>query len=572
MSTLTEQGKRCQMSLKLDKREKMDFKLIAFNGRYIHSCPALFYVREELQKNLPAAEINLCQFTINDPYYDTLLKISRGAPRAIFFSVYIWNGALVLRLITDLARIMPQTSFILGGPQAAAFDSDELPERCTVIKGEVEGLGPAFYTDLEDGKLQAVYQSTPGQPFPSPYNDDDLATELQNRHIYYESARGCPFNCSYCLSSVEQGVSWKELELVKEELTAILQHNPRIIKFVDRTFNARPERALEIWRFLANQPGQTLFHFEMAPDLFSEEMFAFLAGLPPGRFQFELGIQSTNPATLAAVNRVMELDKVDTNLRRLSALDNIHLHADLILGLPEETDTSFRQAINDVFKMAPHYIQMGLLKVLPSTAISSTPGLVHCRQPPYQILATANMDQQTISHFYWLGECLEAFHNNRYFPSLFKYLREQEEDFCVFLEKLLQTCQEHNFFSLATTQKFLNELLFRTVASRPDGSLLHELLRYDWLRCGHRFLPDCLDPEGEEIQPKKLSRTMAQNLPPFYDYRNRDKFFRKAAFARFSGGALQQLGLANENREGVICFLPKKTTGIHVFQQAALLP
>jgi radical SAM superfamily enzyme YgiQ (UPF0313 family) len=554
-----------------DAMKEMHLKLIAFNGRYIHSCLALFYVREELKKHLPAAKLDFHQFTINDPYYETLLKISAGSPQALFFSVYIWNGELIKRLLNDLAAILPDTTFVLGGPQGATFDRDQLPRNCTVITGEIEGLVPSFYQDLQNGQLAPNYNCTPGQPFPSPYNDDDLATELLNRHIYYESARGCPFSCSYCLSSVEQGVSWKELALVKQELTAILRHKPKIIKIVDRTFNAKPERAMAIWRFLAAQPGSTICHFEMAPDLFTEEMFDFLAELPAGRFQFELGIQSTNPATLAAVNRVMDLDKVDANLRRLSALDNIHLHADLILGLPEETATSFRQAINDVFKMAPHYIQMGLLKVLPSTAISSTPGLVHCYQPPYQILATANMDQQTTSHFYWLGECLEAFHNNRYFPSLFKYLREQEEDLCVFLEGLLQTCREHNFFSLATTQKLLNELLFKTVTSRPDGPLLHELLRYDWLRCGHRFLPDCLDPEEQEIQPKKLSRTMAQNLPPFYDYRNRDEFFRKATFARFSAPALKQLGLSSENRPGLVCFLPKKTTGIHVFQQAALL-
>lgn len=550
----------------------MNCKLIAFNGRYIHSCLALFYVREEIRHHLPQAELEFCQFTINDPYYDTLLKISADEPQVIFFSVYIWNGELILRIINDLARMLPETILVLGGPQAAAYDRSELPDNCTVIRGEVEGLAASFYEDLRKGSLAPEYDCTAGRPFPSPFNDDDLAGELQNRHIYYESTRGCPFNCSYCLSSVERGVTWKEIETVKQELALILKHRPKIIKFIDRTFNAKAERALEIWRFLAEQPGQTVFHFEMAPDLFNEEMFAFLADLPAGRFQFELGIQSTNPATLAAVNRVMELDKVDANLRRLSELNNIHLHADLILGLPEETAASFRQAINDVFKMAPHYIQMGLLKVLPSTAISSTPGLVHCHQAPYQILATANMDQQTISHFYWLGECLEAFHNNRYFPSLFKYLREQEEDLCVFLEDLLQTCQEYNFFSLSTTQKLLNELLSKAVSARPDSPLLHELLRYDWLRCGHRFLPACLDPEGQEIQPKKLSRTMAQNLPPFYDYRNRDEFFRKATFARFSGLALQQLGLSAENREGVVCFLPRKTTGIHVFQQAALLP
>jgi len=550
----------------------MKLKLIAFNGRYIHSCLALFYVREELRKHLPSAAVELRQFTINDPYYDTLLKISEGAPHALFFSVYIWNSELVLQLLDDLARILPETSLVLGGPQAAAFSRDQLPAGTTIINGEVEGLDPTFYDDLRENSLAELYDCSPGQPFPSPYNDEDLAGELKNRHIYYESARGCPFSCSYCLSSVDREVSWKEVETVKEELGLILKHNPRIIKFVDRTFNAKADRALEIWRFLAGQEAKTVFHFEMAPDLFTEEMFTFLKDLPAGRFQFELGIQSTNPATLGVVNRVMDLDKVDANMRRLAAMDNIHLHADLILGLPEETASSYRQGIQDVFSMAPHYIQMGLLKVLPTTRISSTPGLLHSRKPPYQVLATSRMDHQTISHFYWLGECVEAFLNNRYFPNIFKYLRETNEDICVFFENLLKVCRDHDFFNLSATQELLSSLLRKAVEDRPDCALLTELLRYDWLRCGHRFLPSSLADENLTDLRKSLGRSLPPNLPPHYDYRSRDEFLRQTFFARFSGPALQQLGLGNGNQEGIACFLPEREKGIHSLQKTRLLP
>ncbi len=550
----------------------MNLKLIAFNGRYIHSCLALFYVREELHRHLPLAHLKLNQFTINDPYYDTLLKICEDRPQVIFFSVYIWSGELILQTINDLSRILPETSFVLGGPQAAGYSPDQLPANCTIIRGEMEGLAASFYDDLRSDNLAPVYDCNPGQPFPSPYHDDDLAGELKNRHIYYESARGCPFNCSYCLSSVERGVNWKESKTVKEELDMILKHNPKIIKFVDRTFNAKAQRALDIWRFLVTQPGQTVFHFEMAPDLFTEEMFTFLAELPPGRFQFELGIQSTNSATLSAVNRVMDLDKVNANMRRLAQLNNIHLHADLILGLPEETETTFRKAINDVFSMNPHYIQMGLLKVLPSTVISHTTGMIHCRQPPYQVLATANMDQQTISHFYWLGECIEAFHNNRYFPSVFEYLKGQKVDICTFFEDLLVLCQEHNFFDLSPTQELLTSLLVEFIMNRHDQVILSDLIRYDWLRCGHRFLPESLAGEDLNSLRKSLTRSMDPNLPPLYDYRNRDEFFRTSIFARFSGQTLKQLALSDGSREGIVCFLSEKTTSIHSFKRAVLLP
>lgn len=550
----------------------MHLKLIAFNGRYIHSCLALFYVREELKRHLPTAETEFHQFTINDPYYETLLKISEGNPHSLFFSVYIWNGELVKRMLNDLATILPDTFFVLGGPQASAFAWDELPANCTIINGEIEGLDPSFYQDLQNGQPAPSYNCTPGHPFPSPYSDEDLMSELRNRHIYYESVRGCPFSCTYCLSSVEQGVSWKELALVEQELAAILHHKPKIIKFVDRTFNAKPERAMAIWRFLADQAGSTVFHFEMAPDLFTEEMFDFLAKLPVGRFQFELGIQSTNPVTLAAVNRVMDLAKVRANMCRLAALNNIHLHADLILGLPEETEASFRQSLNDVFAMGPHYIQMGLLKVLPATKISQTPGLLHCQKPPYEVLATEQMDQQTISHLYWLGECVEAFHNNRYFPSLFGYLREQNEDILTFFENLLTVCRTRNFFNLSATQTLLTELLIKATAERADGTLIGELLRYDWLRCGNRFIPDFFQSEDLHGLRKKLNRSMAQNLEPLYNYRTRDEFFRKTAFAEFSGGALKQLGLSTEKRNRVVCFLPQKGSSIHSHLETIFLP
>jgi radical SAM superfamily enzyme YgiQ (UPF0313 family) len=548
-------------------------KLIAFNGRYSHSCLALFYVREELQKHLPDTVPEFHQFTINDPYYETLLKISAGRPQALFFSVYIWNGELISRLLHDLALILPTASFVLGGPQAAAFARAQLPPNCTIVTGEIEGLDPSFYQDLQNGQLAPDYSCTPGQPFPSPYKEADLTTELRNRHIYYESARGCPFSCAYCLSSVEQGVSWKELETVKQELAALLRHQPRIIKFVDRTFNAKPDRALAIWRFLAAQAGDTVFHFEMAPDLFTDGMFEFLADLPAGRFQFELGIQSTNLATLAAVNRVMDLAKVGINMRRLAALNNIHLHADLILGLPEETATSFKQALQEVFAMGPHYIQMGLLKVLPTTRISHTPGLIHCRKPPYQVLATARMDAQTISHLFWLGECVEAFHNNRYFPSLFGYLREQGEDIPAFFANLLAVCTAHNFFNLSATQSLLSEMLIKASIARPDGALIGELLLYDWLRCANRFIPEFLQAADRSDLRKKLNRSMGPILPPFYDYQSRDEFFRKTTFVEFSGQALKQLGLKSSGgKAGIVCFLPGKSVSIHSHLQTILLP
>ncbi len=550
----------------------MKIKLVAFNGRYIHSCLALFYVREELHRRLPEVEVELRQFTINDPYYQTLLKISAGAPEVVMFSVYIWNSELIMRLLGDLARVLPESSFVLGGPQIAALAPSTLPPRTTLVAGEVEGLPAIFYADLHHRRLAPGYRGAGGQPFPSPYRAEDLAGELRNRHIYYESARGCPFACSYCLSSLERGVTWKEIEAVQAELTAILAHRPKMIKFVDRTFNARPERALALWHFLRETAGETVCHFEMAPDLFNEEMFEFLAGLLPGRFQFELGIQSTNPATLAAVNRIMDLEKVGENIRRLAALNNIHLHADLILGLPGDREESCRRSLSQVFAMGPHHIQMGLLKVLPETAVGATPGLLHANRPPYEVMATADLDHPTLSRLYWLGEGVEAFYNNRYFPTFFAHLRKQGEEIAAFFDELLAVCQSHDFFSRATTQELLTGLLAELVQNRTDGPLLLEILRYDWLRCGHRFLPPGLGKSDLAERARELSRSLPPNLEPLYDYRSRSEFLKRNAFSRFSAEALRVFGWPTPTDGGLVAFLTEREESLHHHQKTLLLP
>jgi len=398
-------------------------KLIAFNGRFIHSCLALFYVRAELERNLPDCQPEIMQYTINDPYYPTLREIGSGEPAALFFSVYIWNSLYIQRLLNDLIKLLPNTPLILGGPQAKALALNLAPEvecHCTVVTGEIEGVDRSFYRDLEGNRLQREYDCSKVSSFKSPYRQEDFAGPLKNRNIYYESSRGCPFGCTYCLSAVEKGVRHLPLSQVYQEIRDILRHGPKVIRFVDRTFNDLPERALDIWRFLLDQPGETLFHFEMAPDRFTEEMFRVLDQVGPGRFQFELGIQSTNLQTLVAINRKCDPAKLEHNISRLAVLDTIHIHLDIILGLPHEGRASFARSFADVFRLGPHYIQMGLLKILPDTPISRSIeeyGLLVCEDPPYEILANHWLTKVELEDLYWLGECFEAFHNNRFFKS-----------------------------------------------------------------------------------------------------------------------------------------------------------
>ena len=553
----------------------MKIVLLALNGRYSHSCPALFYVREQLRVNMPDCEVELRQYTINDPYYETLLSITAAEPDVVFLSVYIWNARYMQRLAHDLKQLFPTMPVVLGGPQAGALVDEGAVTSWTVVRGEIEGIDRRFYTDLQEGTLAGEYIGRSGHSFPSPYQEHDFTDQLAKRYVYYESSRGCPFCCSYCLSSIDKGVRLKDVDQVKKELDLILRHEPKIIKFVDRTFNVNSARSLAIWQFLRQSAARTRFHFEIAPDLFTDEMFIFLEDLEPGRFQFEIGLQSTNARVLAAVNRRIDTAVAKENIARLSAMDNIHLHVDLILGLPHETADLFRRSFNEVFALAPHYLQMGLLKILPGTAIADQAeefGIIHCRQPPYEILANRWLDHQTLRRLHLFGECVEAFYNNRYFRTVLLYIKETREDYFEFFDALLSVAQKREFFSRAPTQELLSSLLFELCRTMEDSRILHDLLAFDWLRCGHRYLPEHLQHVDTVAVRKKLQRIMAQNCPPLFDYQSRAEFFKKGIFARFDAETLRYTGLTADGDGGYVGFLPQTQTRVHTFQKAVILP
>lgn len=560
----------------------MRITLVAFNARFTHSCPALFHVRNELEAHCPEAQVEFFQLTINDSYYETVLRITATRPDFVFFSAYIWNSDLVEKLICDLQVCLHGCSYVVGGPQAAVVSSTMGEGICTVVIGAVEAIGPDFYQNLRNNRLKSRYDSPflgkQMRPFVSPYWDSDFTQHLQNRHVYYESSRGCPFSCTYCLSSAEKGIIHKGLAQVEAELDHILSHRPSVLRFVDRTFNDQPERALAIWRFLVDRKTDALCHFEISPDRFSDEMFAFLRQVPPGMFQFEIGIQSANPETLRAVRRPMDTDNAHAIVARLASFQNIHLHVDLILGLPYETKESFLRSFAQVFSMGAHYIQMGLLKILPDTPICHTAeeyGYQHCLRPPYAVVANRWIDHGTLSDLYWFCECVERFMNNRYFITTWKYLRRIEEDIVAFFNDLLAECRCHSFFALAATQELMSVMLLRATAKRDDALLLRDLLQFDWLRCGHRFLPDCLRVQGENEEPFSLKKRLFQVLPArldgAYGGMEKNQFFKKGYFAEFSERSMIEFGHADQKGNGYLCFLPERETGLYGFNRVVCL-
>lgn len=545
--------------------------LISINCRYSHSCLAQFYVRNALEQHVPEHPVVLTQLTINDPYYDTLLRITRTPARAILFSVYIWNHQYVRRLIADLARLLPELPIIIGGPQATALA--DLPEQCSVVGGDIEGVTEQFYHDLAAGNLQPLYRAGQSRSFPSPYRQEDFSGPLKNRQLYYESSRGCPFFCSYCLSSVSRGVRHKPLATVKQELRELIAAHPMIIKFVDRTFNDDPARALAVWQFLVQHAAGVKCHFEIAPDRFTDGMLEFLAAVPCDLFQFEIGIQSCNPRTLLAVNRQMDLERAGENIRSLAALDTIHLHVDLILGLPHETIESFRQSFNQVFMFAPHYIQLGVLKVLPGTEMAERAaefGLIFCSEPPYEVLATRWLGHAALSDLREFCETVESFFNNRFFRSLWQYLLTGSEEPYVFFRRLQQHCRRHGFFQLARTHKLMNRMLFELFQKQPDRTLLLDFLRYDWLRCGHRTLPDYLAPCTQADIRNRLRLELPQNMEGVFDYRSRVEFLKQASFLQLSPDVVDILGLGKSG-SCLAAFQPQQEGGVMKYHKTTLL-
>ncbi|MBU0960620.1 MAG: DUF4080 domain-containing protein [Proteobacteria bacterium] len=560
----------------------MHIKLVAINGRFTHSSLALFHVRNELEEQCPGVSTEILQLTIRDPYYEVLLHLSRNEPDAIFFSAAVWNSERVQELICDLHSLLPSCLLVVGGPQAEVVGGQCGGEVCTVVRGAVEAVEKQFYDDLLKGTLGPRYGRSffhmAEKRFFSPYREEDFSSHLRNRNIYYESSRGCPFSCTYCLSSAESGIVHKGLDQVRWELDQIMAHGPTVLRFVDRTFNDIPERALALWQLVLGYESETLFHFEVAPDRFSEEMFALLATIPPGRFQFEIGIQSTHEPTLAAIKRRIDPRVAHETVSRLAALDTIHLHVDLILGLPYETEKSYLQSFADVFAMGSHYIQMGILKLLPDTAISRDADFFAyraCRRPPYTVLANQWLDPECLQRLYWFSECVERFCNNRYFPSLWNYLRRKGENSSAFFCKLLESCHEYRLFHLAVTHEILCTIITASLEGREDRSLILQLLSYDWLRCGYRNLPSCLLAAGCGEERQDLKDRLYQQLPAdlsgLYTKKERNRFFRQSVFHQFSEACLQELGFENRGT-GCLVFLQERENTLLRLNRALLLP
>jgi radical SAM superfamily enzyme YgiQ (UPF0313 family) len=423
----------------------MKLLLVAINAKYIHSNLAVHCLRAYAKKYGDTLPVSLAEYTINHSEEDILRGIYKERADVIAFSCYIWNIEIVLRLVRELRKVQPEATIWLGGPEVS-YDAQECLERNPELKGIMIGEGEQTFleiaryyseglSDLEQiagiafRNDNQVIKTGPREllslsDIPFPYEE---LTEFKNRIIYYESSRGCPFSCSYCLSSVDKRIRFRDSSLVKQELQFLMDRQVPQVKFVDRTFNCNKTHAMEIWSYIKEHDnGITNFHFEIAADLLEEDEIAFLATLRPAQVQFEIGVQSTNPDTVDAIHRKMDLNRLKINVDRIRAGRNIHQHLDLIAGLPLEDYVSFENSFAQVYDMAPDQLQLGFLKVLkgsPMEKDSKAYGIVYRDSPPYEVLFTKYLSYEELLKLKGICEMVEIYYNSGQFANAIGYLQ-----------------------------------------------------------------------------------------------------------------------------------------------------
>lgn len=448
------------------------FLLVAVNAKYIHSNPGIYSLKMYAEKRREETsafgrvadrmEIEIGEYTINHQMEQILWDIYRKKPDVVGFSCYIWNYREIRELVADLPKILPGTDVWLGGPEVS-FDAGQVLCGLTSVKGIMRGEGEETFFRLisayeslamaEGHKQQEFLDEKlgriPGLTFRSGAEQKILETGIQpllcldeipfyyenmdgfeNRIVYYESSRGCPFSCSYCLSSIDKTVRFRSIGKVKRELEFFMEKKVPQVKFVDRTFNCKKEHAMEIWQYLLEHDnGITNFHFEVAADLMDDEELELIRRMRPGLIQLEIGVQSANPLTIREIRRVMDLEKVRRITAEINSFHNVHQHLDLIAGLPYEDYESFHRSFNEVYRMCPEQLQLGFLKVLKGSHMAEMTkeyGLRYRSHPPYEVLSTRWLSYGDVLRLKGVEDMVETYYNSRQFTRTLPLL---EQDF-----------------------------------------------------------------------------------------------------------------------------------------------
>ena len=498
--------------------------LIAINAKYIHSNLAVYSLKASAGQWKD--EVEIAEYTINHLREDILADIYRRKPDVAAISCYIWNMEYVQSLLKDLKKVLPEVDIWLGGPEVS-YDCEEVLAREPSVRGIMAGEGETTFRELlgwyhGEGSLAEikglVYRDEAGKfcrtgvreyekldELPFVYGD---MTKFQNRIIYYESSRGCPFSCSYCLSSIDKRVRFRSLPLVKKELAFFLKQKVPQVKFVDRTFNVNHARTKELLRFIKeNDNGITNFHFEISADLLDDEEIGLLNSLRPGLVQLEIGVQSTDGQVLTAIHRAVDFDVIVDKVRRIQKGRNVHQHLDLIAGLPYGTLKEFRSSFNDVYSLRPQQFQLGFLKVLKGSEMGRRAeefGVVRTDRPPYEVLSTDWLSYGEVLKIKGIEEMVEVYYNSWQFARTVELLTEEFEDYFGLYEALADFYEEQGYNGRSHSRMerllILREFALSLNPARQaafDQALLMDLYAREKSKSRPAFAPDLSGRKNE---------------------------------------------------------------------------
>ena len=505
----------------------MKFLLAAINAKYIHSNPGVYSLRAFARTKIPGADIEIGEYTINHQMDLILQDIYRRKPDFIGFSCYIWNISYIMEIVRDVKKVLPEAEIWLGGPEVS-YDAKKVLTREPDVRGIMRGEGELTFTELVRAYLQREKTSVPdgytGESFRGqakektsgcaentrmpeagegenahsdrlelshipgityrkesgeieehgpqrllsldeiPFYYDDMAG-FENRIVYYESSRGCPFSCSYCLSSIDKTVRFRSLDLVFPELQFFLDHKVPQVKFVDRTFNCKREHTLGIWRYLVEHDnGITNFHFEVSADIFDEEELELIGKMRPGLIQLEIGVQSTNPDTIREIHRHMDLVKLKRAVDRVYDYRNTHQHLDLIAGLPYENYESFMRSFDDVYRMRPDQLQMGFLKVLKGSYMEEQVAAYDLKYrgiPPYEVLSTKWLPYSDVIRLKGVEDMVEVYYNSGQFPATMKLLEKRFQRPSEIFVNLAEYYEKNGLTGISHSRLARYEILYR---------------------------------------------------------------------------------------------------------------
>ena len=536
----------------------MKILLVACNAKYIHSNLAVYDLQAYASEYTD--HIILKEYTINQQKDDIMRDIYLEHPDVVCVSCYIWNLSFVKELMADLIKILPGADFWAGGPEVS-YDAEKFLTENSEFKGVMVGEGEETFKELAGYYVEKNPQNLKDMTGIC-YRDGDQIihngwrqimdlssipfiykdlSEFKNRIIYYESSRGCPFSCSYCLSSIDKKLRFRDTETVKKELQFFIDNKVPQVKFVDRTFNCKHDHAMAIWKYInEHDNGVTNFHFEISADLLREEELQEMSTMRPGLIQLEIGVQSTNPDTIKAIHRTMDFEKLKGIVDRIHSFGNIHQHLDLIAGLPYEDYDSFRHSFNDVYALKPQQLQLGFLKVLKGSHMMEMCreyGIVYKTQEPYEVLSTKWLDYDHVLKLKTVENMVEVYYNSGQFQNTLEYLEKFFPDAFSIYERLGSFYMEKGYGDVSHTRMRRYEILLEFLEDMPEISVdqVKDQMVYDlYLRENLKSRP------GFARDQKPFERQI-------WDFRKREKVAKNAHVEVFADGTVLLFNYADRD-------------------------